>query len=204
MLDVAAAKAGQPAERALRGNRGLAEGGADRRVRDQCRRRQLQRAEAAEDGRRQGAGCARLHAVPEDLARRREVWFSHKLSDAVSAWSADGELRPLDTRVMVQCLRYKSRAAACPSARRALAYPPGRVSCYALGDWGAWGDRSRVTLAAAASVVSHSTPCERRSSRRLGFRRIRPIAGSAPSSSRTPPCHPNVDLITSGEIAPPT
>lgn len=27
----------------------------------------------------------------------REVWFSHKLADAVSAWSADAELRPLDT-----------------------------------------------------------------------------------------------------------
>jgi YVTN family beta-propeller protein len=27
----------------------------------------------------------------------REVWFSHKLADAVSAWSADSELRPLDT-----------------------------------------------------------------------------------------------------------
>jgi YVTN family beta-propeller protein len=27
----------------------------------------------------------------------QEVWFSHKLSDAVSAWSADSEFRPLDT-----------------------------------------------------------------------------------------------------------
>jgi YVTN family beta-propeller protein len=27
----------------------------------------------------------------------QEVWFSHKLSDAVSAWSANSELRPLDT-----------------------------------------------------------------------------------------------------------
>jgi YVTN family beta-propeller protein len=27
----------------------------------------------------------------------QEVWFSHKLADAVSAWSADSELRPLDT-----------------------------------------------------------------------------------------------------------
>jgi YVTN family beta-propeller protein len=27
----------------------------------------------------------------------REVWFSHKLADAVSAWSANSELRPLDT-----------------------------------------------------------------------------------------------------------
>jgi YVTN family beta-propeller protein len=117
IFDVATAKAGQPAERALRGYLDTINGPAQ--------------AWFSKDGKFAFVASQKVsqvdvfetnfgsdgHSRPEraktaDIKAQdprsftpflktspdgREVWFAHKLADTVSAWSADSELRPLDT-----------------------------------------------------------------------------------------------------------
>ena len=117
LFDVAAAKAGQPTERALRGYLETINGPAqvwfskDGKFAFIASQKVSQvdvfEANFGSDGHSQPKRVKTVDIKAQDPRAftpflktspdGREVWFSHKLADAVSAWSADTELRPLDT-----------------------------------------------------------------------------------------------------------
>ena len=117
LFDVAAAKAGQPTERALRGYLETINGPAqvwfskDGKLAFIASQKVSQvdvfEANFGSDGHSQPKRVKTVDIKAQDPRAftpflktspdGREVWFSHKLADAVSAWSADTELRPLDT-----------------------------------------------------------------------------------------------------------
>jgi YVTN family beta-propeller protein len=117
IFDVAAAKAGQPTERALRGYLETINGPAqawfskDGKLAFIASQKVSQvdvfETNFGSDGRGQPKRAKTVDIKAQDPRAftpflktspdGREVWFSHKLADAVSAWSADTELRPLDT-----------------------------------------------------------------------------------------------------------
>jgi YVTN family beta-propeller protein len=117
IFDIAAAKAGQPTERALRGYLETINGPAqvwfskDGKLAFIASQKQSQidvfEANFGRDGHSQPKRAKTVDIKAEDPRAftpflktspdGREVWFSHKLADAVSAWSADLELRLLDT-----------------------------------------------------------------------------------------------------------
>ena len=117
IFDVAAAKAGQATERALRGYLETINGPAqawfskDGKLAFIASQKLSQvdvfEANFGSDGHSQPKRAKTVDIKAQDPRAftpflktspdGREVWFSHKLADAVSAWSADSELRPLDT-----------------------------------------------------------------------------------------------------------
>jgi YVTN family beta-propeller protein len=117
ILDVAAAKAGQPTERASRGYLETINGPAqiwfskDGKLAFVASQKVSQidvfEANFGSDGHSQPKRAKTVDIKAQDSRAftpflktspdGREVWFSHKLADAVSAWSADLELRLLDT-----------------------------------------------------------------------------------------------------------
>jgi YVTN family beta-propeller protein len=117
ILDVAAAKAGQPTERASRGYLETINGPAqiwfskDGKLAFVASQKVSQidvfEANFGSDGHSQPKRAKTVDIKAQDPRAftpflktspdGREVWFSHKLADAVSAWSADLELRLLDT-----------------------------------------------------------------------------------------------------------
>jgi DNA-binding beta-propeller fold protein YncE len=117
VLDVSAARSGQPTERALRGYIDTINGPAqcwfskDHKLAFVASQKVAQidvfEANFGADGRSAPKRLKTVDVKAQDPRAftpflktspdGREVWFSHKLSDSVSAWSADGELRPLDT-----------------------------------------------------------------------------------------------------------
>jgi YVTN family beta-propeller protein len=117
ILDVAAAKAGQPTERALRGYLETINGPAqvwfskDGKLAFVASQKVSQvdvfEANFGSDGYSQPKRAKTVDIKAQDPRAftpflktspdGQEVWLSHKLADAVSVWSADSELRPLDT-----------------------------------------------------------------------------------------------------------
>jgi YVTN family beta-propeller protein len=117
IFDIAAAKAGQPTERALRGYLETINGPAqvwfskDGKLAFIASQKVSQidvfEANFGSDGHSQPKRAKTVDIKAQDPRAftpflktspdGREVWFSHKLADAVSAWSADLELRLLDT-----------------------------------------------------------------------------------------------------------
>ena len=117
IFDVAAARAGLPTERALRGYLATINGPAQVWFAKDGRQAFVASQKAAQidvfetnfgnDGRSAPKRLKTVDIKSQDPRAftpflktspdGQEVWFSHKLADAVSAWSADAELRPLDT-----------------------------------------------------------------------------------------------------------
>jgi YVTN family beta-propeller protein len=117
ILDVAAAKAGQPTERALRGYLETINGPAQAWFSKDGKLAFIASQKLSQidvfvtnfgsDGHSQPKRAKTVDIKAQDPRAftpflktspdGREVWFSHKLADAVSAWSADLELRLLDT-----------------------------------------------------------------------------------------------------------
>jgi YVTN family beta-propeller protein len=117
IFDIPAAKAGQPTERALRGYLETINGPAqvwfskDGKLAFIASQKVSQidvfEANFGSDGHSQPKRAKTVDIKAQDPRAftpflktspdGQEVWFSHKLADAVSAWSADLELRPLDT-----------------------------------------------------------------------------------------------------------
>jgi len=117
IFDVAAAKAGQPTERALRGYLETINGPAQAWFSKDGKlafvaSQKLSQIDVFEtnfgsDGHSQPKRAKTVDIKTQDPRAftpflktspdGQEVWFSHKLADAVSAWSANSELRPLDT-----------------------------------------------------------------------------------------------------------
>ena len=117
IFDVAAAKAGQSTERALRGYLETINGPAQAWFSKDGKlafiaSQKLSQVDVFEtnfgsDGHSQPKRAKTVDIKAQDPRAftpflktspdGQEVWFSHKLADAVSAWSADSELRPLDT-----------------------------------------------------------------------------------------------------------
>jgi YVTN family beta-propeller protein len=117
IFDVAAAKAGQPTERALRGYLDTINGPAQAWFSKDGKlafvgSQKVSQVDVFEtnfggDGRSQAKRAKTVDIKSHDPRAftpflktspdGQEVWFSHKLADAVSAWSADLDFRPLDT-----------------------------------------------------------------------------------------------------------
>jgi YVTN family beta-propeller protein len=117
IFDVAAAKAGQPTERALRGYFDTINGPAQAWfskdgnfafiASQKVSQIDLFETNFGSDGHSHPRRVKTVDIKAQDPRAftpflktspdGREVWFSHKLADAVSAWSADSELRSLDT-----------------------------------------------------------------------------------------------------------
>ena len=117
ILDVQAAKAGQPTERALRGHVDTINGPAQVWFSRDGKLAFVASQKTSEvdvlatnfgaDGHSQPKRLKTVDVKVQDPRAftpflksspdGQEVWFSHKLADAVSAWSADAEFRALDT-----------------------------------------------------------------------------------------------------------
>jgi hypothetical protein len=117
IFDVAAAKAGEPTGEALRGYLEMINGPAqawfskDGKLAFVASQKSSQidlfETNFGSDGRSRPKRAGTVDIKAQDPRAftpflktspdGQEVWFSHKLADAVSAWSANAELRPLDT-----------------------------------------------------------------------------------------------------------
>jgi DNA-binding beta-propeller fold protein YncE len=117
IFDVAAAKAGEPTETALRGYLETINGPAQAWfskdgelafiASQKSSQIDLFETNFGSDGRSRPKRARTVDIKAQDPRAftpflktspdGQEVWFSHKLADAVSAWSANAELRPLDT-----------------------------------------------------------------------------------------------------------